>query len=78
METKKKGQTVKILNTIRNRFAALLLLMVAFLALAISAQAQTDMTGVVSAVEGYVDAGIAVGIGVLLFVLGRRVLRKLV
>lgn len=78
METKKKGQTVKILNTIRNRVAVYIMLLLAFLAIVVQAQAQTDMTGVVSAVEGYVDAGIAVGIGVLLFVLGRRVLRKLV
>jgi hypothetical protein len=38
----------------------------------------TDITGVISDVSGYVDAAITVGIAVLLFVLGKRVVRRLV
>lgn len=41
------------------------------------AQAQSDITGVTSAVSGYKDAAIVVGIAVLLFVIGRKVVRKL-
>jgi hypothetical protein len=38
----------------------------------------TDIAGVTDAVSGYADAAIVVGITVLLFVLGRKVVRKLV
>jgi len=40
--------------------------------------AATDITGVISDVSDYKDAAIVVGIAVLLFVLGRRIVRKLV
>jgi len=40
--------------------------------------AATDIDGVISDVSGYKDAAIVVGIAVLLFVLGRRIVRKLV
>jgi len=40
--------------------------------------AATDMTGVIDAVTGYQEAAIVIGIAVLLFVLGRRVVRKLI
>lgn len=39
---------------------------------------QTDITGVTSAVSGYVTAGIAVGVAVLLFALGRKVIKRVV
>jgi len=42
------------------------------------AQAATDITGVITEISGYMDAAIVVGVGVLLFVLGRRVIKKLV
>jgi hypothetical protein len=38
----------------------------------------TDITGVITLVTQYKDAAIIVGVAVLLFVLGRRVVRKLV
>jgi len=40
--------------------------------------AATDITGVISDVSGYMTAAVTVGIAVLLFVLGRKVVRKLV
>lgn len=42
-----------------------------------AANAQTDITGVANAIDGYVEAGIAIGVTVLLFTLGRAVFRKL-
>lgn len=45
---------------------------------AMSASAATDIAGVTTSVDGYVTAAIVVGISVLLFVLGRKVLRKLI
>lgn len=39
--------------------------------------AVSDITGVVQAVSGYWDAAAVVAIGVLLFVLGRRVVKKI-
>jgi len=47
-------------------------------AAAASANAATDITGVISDVSGYMDAAIVVGIAVLLFVVGRKVVRKLI
>jgi len=41
------------------------------------AMAQTDITGVISALDGYREAAVAVGIAILLFVLGRTVVRKI-
>jgi hypothetical protein len=37
----------------------------------------TDITGVISTVDGYRTAAGAVGIAILLFVIGRTVVRKL-
>jgi len=59
------------------------LFMIAFaIALAISALtgsacAQTDMTSTITAVSGYWDAVKVVAIGILLFIVGRRVVKKL-
>lgn len=44
----------------------------------LAASAATDITGVVSDVSGYMDAAIVVGVAVLLFVIGRKVVRKLI
>jgi len=50
-----------------------------FMSLTAHAQtAPTDIAGVTTAVSGYVTAAIVVGVAVLLFVLGRKVLRKLI
>jgi len=38
----------------------------------------TDMTGVIDSLSGYQTEAIAVGIAIFLFVLGRRVVRKLI
>jgi len=45
---------------------------------AMAANAQTDITGVTTSVSGYVTAATTIGIAVLLFVLGRKVVRKLI
>ncbi|HEV2210251.1 MAG TPA: hypothetical protein VG167_15850 [Verrucomicrobiae bacterium] len=45
---------------------------------AIPAFAQTDVTGVITAASGYQTAAVVVGIAVLLFVIGRKVVRKLI
>lgn len=44
----------------------------------LGAFAQTDITTVTSTVSGYVTAAIVVGVAVLLFVLGRKVVRKVI
>jgi len=41
------------------------------------ANAQTDITSVVDSIDGYWTAAKAIAIGILLFVLGRRVVRKI-
>jgi len=41
------------------------------------ASAQTDITGVVDSLEGYVTAAVAIGVSVLLFTLGRAIVRKI-
>jgi len=46
-------------------------------AAALPALAATDITGVVNDVSGYWEAAQTVAIGILLFVIGRRVVRKL-
>jgi len=43
---------------------------------AVSARAATDITGVIDDVDGYYTAAAGVGIAVLLFVLGRAIVRK--
>jgi len=42
-----------------------------------AAMAASDITGVVTEVEGYWDAVVPISIGILLFVIGRRVVKKL-
>jgi len=42
------------------------------------ADAPTDISGVITAVSGYVTAGIVVGVAILLWVLGRRTTKKVV
>jgi hypothetical protein len=56
---------------------AVAFLFVFVLVLISTASATTDITGVVSAVSGYWDAVVVVSVGILLFVIGRRVVRKL-
>jgi len=58
----------------RNTFLAA----VAASLIAASANAQSNIDQVTTAVSGYVDAAIVVGVAVLLFVLGRKVVRKLI
>ena len=38
----------------------------------------TDITGVISAVDGYRTAAILVGVAVVLFVIGRKVVKSLI
>jgi len=68
---------MKVLNTLRNRFAAMFAVVAALLLTVVGANAQTDIGGVITAVEGYTDAAIALGIIIMLFVIGRAVVRKL-
>jgi len=74
-ETKSSQKHMKNLN-----FRLWALALVAFVSALFSATAQaaTDITGVINDVEGYMDAAIVVGVAVLLFVLGRKVIRKLI
>jgi len=69
---------MKFMASIRNRCASFALLVLAALFAVVPAHAQTDMTGVTESVSTIVTAATAIGIGVLLFVLGRKVLRKLI
>jgi len=59
-----------------NRFAgfAVLALLLSFITTA--AYAQTDISSVVTSVSGYWDAIKVVGIAILLWMLGRRVIKK--
>jgi len=60
----------------KNRFQKLALAG-AFLAITVGkASAQTDITGVIDSLDGYLTAAIAVGVAVLLFTLGRAIVRK--
>ena len=71
-----KGQTLERLVLVgMKKVLAMVMVAAPFVALA---DAPTDITGVTSAVSGYVTAGIAVGVAVLLFVLGRRVIRRVI
>jgi len=66
-------------TSIATRIVAATLCVAAFLGvMTVTSHAQTDITGVITAVDGYLDAAIAVGIAVLLFVLGRKVVRRLI
>lgn len=65
-------------RSIKNRLAAFALLAFAAFLSASTTFAQSNIDGVVDSVEGYVTAGIAVGVSVLLFVLGRKVVRRLI
>jgi len=44
----------------------------------VAANASTDLTSAIEAVSAYMDSAIVIGIAILLFTLGRRVVRKLV
>lgn len=54
------------------------LLVLSGVCFAAAANAATDITGVITDVDGYMDAAIVVGIAILLFVIGRRVVQKLI
>lgn len=41
-----------------------------------TASAQSNITGVLDSLDGYVTAGIAIGVSILLFTLGRAIVRK--
>jgi len=58
--------------------SGLLALAFCFAMFSAKADAPTDITGVISAVSGYVTAGIVVGVAILLWVLGRRTTKKVV
>lgn len=60
----------------KRSWAQRLALASAFALMGSKAMAATDITGVITEVNGYYTAGVAVGIAVLLFVLGRSVVRK--
>jgi len=64
------------MKSMYRKFAAFLTLTILAL-FANVASAQTDITGVIDAVDGYRTEAIVVGIAILLFVLGRSVVRKL-
>jgi len=41
-----------------------------------TASAQSDITGVLDSLDGYKTAGIVIGVAILLFTLGRVIIRK--
>jgi len=41
------------------------------------ASAQSDITGVVDSLDGYLTAAVAIGVAILLFTLGRAIVRKI-
>lgn len=51
-------------------------LLVALFGMVGSASAQTDITGVISEIDTYKDLAIVIAIAILLFVLGRKVVRR--
>jgi len=52
--------------------------LVVCLALAVSsASAQTDITSTISTLSGYWDGVLVIAIGIMLFVVGRKVVKKL-
>jgi hypothetical protein len=55
----------------------MLLAAVALLAFANSASAQTDLTGTLTSLNGYWTTAEGIGIGVILFVVGRKLVRKI-
>jgi hypothetical protein len=62
----------------RLRLLQVVLTVLAMLGLAAQfASAQTDITAVLTSVSTYVTAAIGIGITILLFVIGRAVVRKL-
>jgi hypothetical protein len=63
------------MNTLRK--IALVLIAVGVLAFAGMAQAQTDLPSTITAVSGYWTSVEVIAIGVLLFVVGRRIVKKL-
>lgn len=70
---------MKMLKSMLVRRAALtVVLAMALFAMTFAASAQTSIDGVITEIDGYLDAAIAVGIAVLLFVLGRKVVRRLI
>jgi len=64
------------MKSLKNRFAALLAIVFAFVLATLPASAQTDITQVITTVDGYLTAAIVVGVAVLLFTLGRAIVRK--
>lgn len=67
-----ESNTMKKLNRLQK-----LALVGAFTVLAVGrASAQTDITGVIDSLDGYFTAAVAVGVAVLLFTLGRAIVRK--
>jgi len=60
------------------KFVALFTFLFVLLGSSAMAADPTDITGVTTSVQGYVTAAIVVGIAVLLFVLGRKVIRRLI
>jgi len=69
---------MKMLQAVRNRLAAFWVFALALMVFTSAAFAQTDITGVITEIEGYLEPAIAVAIAILLFVLGRKVVRRLI
>lgn len=69
---------MKLLQNIRNRFVAMFAFVMALVALSFNtASAQSDITGVLDELTTYKTAGIVIGVAILLFTLGRVIVRKL-
>lgn len=64
---------------VKNRMARVFAAFVALVAMTLGgfANAQTDISSVITTLDGYRTAALAVGIAILLYVLGRTVVRKI-
>jgi len=59
-----------------NRLVLFLLALVAMIVGTMSASAQTDIAQVLTTVDNYQTTAVGIGIAILLFVIGRRVIKK--
>lgn len=75
--SRKKKQMKNIMSAIRSRLLAFVAFALAFVVASVPAQAQTDIAAVLTTVSDYKDDAILVGVAILLFVLGRSIVRKL-
>jgi len=68
---------VSFVRPVLGRILMLLALVLALALGAIPAMAQTDLTGTLTSLNGYWTTAEGIGIAVILFVVGRKIVRKI-